>query len=79
MAFDCKFLARDFDLLYNGVQIFNVLFRGGKLVTMSHDWAERQTYTKSYSILHETFTDVFLAIVARISESDAVQTMQLKP
>ena len=29
--------------------------------------------------LQQTFQDVYLAIVARISESDAVQTMQLKP
>ena len=48
LAFDCKFLARDFDQLYNGIQIFNVLFRGGKLVTLSHNIFERQTYSKSY-------------------------------
>ena len=75
LAFDCKFLARDFDQLYNEIQIFNLLFRGGELVTLSHNFFERSTYNKSYKILHETFVDVFLAIVARISESDAIQTM----
>ena len=35
-AFECKFLARDFNLLYSEVQIFNLLFRGGKMIEKSH-------------------------------------------
>ena len=35
-AFDCKFLARDFNLLYSEVQIFNLLFRGGEMIEKSH-------------------------------------------
>ena len=40
-AFECKFLARDFDKLYNEIHIFNLLFRGGDMVT------------KSYSLYHD--------------------------
>ena len=29
-GFDCKFLARDFDLLSNKINVFNLLFRGGE-------------------------------------------------
>ena len=35
-AFECKFLARDFNLLYSEIQIFNLLFRGGEMIQKSH-------------------------------------------
>lgn len=35
-AFECKFLARDFDLLLNKIGIFNLLFRGGELILECH-------------------------------------------
>ena len=72
-AFECKFLARDFEQLCNEIKIFNILFRGGELIMKCHS-LNFDSQALSTALEH-TFQGVYLAIVARISESDAVQTM----
>ena len=64
------------------IKIFNLFFRGGSspnnLIKESESFyipLKNQSFAKA---LHQTFQDVYLAIIARITESDAVETIQIK-
>ena len=60
-------------MLHNEVKIFNLLFRGGDIIVKSHSLDTDSHRLSDFSkALQQTFADVYLAIVARISESDDI-------
>ena len=75
-AFDCKFMARDFCMLYGKLKVFKLLMstRAG-LNNKSNMFEQQQENTQERYTLHndlmKTFQDVFMGIVGRISEDDA--------
>ena len=81
-GFDCKFLGRDFHLLQDKVKIFNILFRGGStednLIRKCQSFYTPWNCVALQKTLQKTFMDVYLSIVARISEPDAVETLKIK-
>jgi len=81
-ALQWNFLSRDFKWLNEEVQIFDLLSRGNgdkDSVIASNFGKQFITNNKSLSRdLLYTFEDVFLAIVARITDTEGQETLQIK-
>jgi len=81
-ALHWNFKSRDFKLLNEKLQIFDLLYRGNGdkdsvIGRNFHNYFLKKADTLSKDLLF-TFEDAFLAVVARITDTESLQTLQLK-
>jgi len=81
-ALHWNFKSRDFKLLNEKLQIFDLLYRGNGdkdsvIGSNFNNYFLQKANTLSKDLLF-TFEDAFLAVVARITDTEPLQTLQLK-